>query len=126
MTETDRLLKGKGELDYDYINDILFFKIKSRDYDHSVEIDNLVIDIDSENFIVGVQIFDASKFLGIKKYYLRAIPRCDLHASIRADRLEIRLTFKVNIRNKIVQVNPIILEALKNHLPDSETACVAA
>ena len=65
MKQANRHLTGEGEMDYDYINDILFFKVKNREYDRSLEFENLVIDIDSENFIIGIQIFDASKFLRI-------------------------------------------------------------
>ena len=41
MKTQNRLLEGKGEVDYDYTNDILFFKIKDREYDRSLEFENL-------------------------------------------------------------------------------------
>jgi len=78
MKQANRHLTGEGEMDYDYINDILFFKVKNREYDRSLEFENLVIDIDSENFIIGIQIFDASKFLRMDKSALRAVPKWTL------------------------------------------------
>lgn len=47
-------LKTKGEFDYDYVHDILFFKCKDRQHERSIELDNVVIDIDEEGFIVGL------------------------------------------------------------------------
>ena len=47
--------EGKGEFDYDYKHDILFFKIKEREYGKSIETNNLIIDIDKEEYLVGIQ-----------------------------------------------------------------------
>ena len=35
---TQNRLEGKGEVDYDYKHDILFFKVKSREYAKSIEL----------------------------------------------------------------------------------------
>ncbi len=43
-----RHLEAKGKMDYDYANDILFFKLKDREYAFSIEFHNIVIDIDKE------------------------------------------------------------------------------
>ena len=32
-----RHLEAEGEMDYDYVNDVLFFKIKNREYSFSIE-----------------------------------------------------------------------------------------
>ena len=68
-------LEGKGEVDYDFKHDILFFKTKEREYAKSIELlDNLVIDVDKEGFLTGIQIFDAAKYLNIDKKSLLNIP----------------------------------------------------
>jgi len=74
-TENMRELKAEGEMDYDYANDILFFKVKDREYNFSFEFQNMVIDVDMEKFITGIQIFNASAFLGIRRMHLRIIPK---------------------------------------------------
>ena len=49
-------IQGKGEVDYDYKHDILFFKTKDRQYSKSIELlDNIVIDVDKSGFLVGIQ-----------------------------------------------------------------------
>ena len=124
----------KGEVDYDYKNDILFFKTKNREYSKSIEIDNIILDIDTKGFIVGIQLFEASKFLKIDKIKLRDIPNWEFTTKTDAQkengknitRIEIRLTFQVRIRNKLIEKNPIIMpHPIMEILPNSELTCVA-
>ena len=116
----ERQLESKGQMDYDYINDILFFKVEDREYDFSLEFQNMVIDIDKERFIVGIQIFDASNFLGIAKINLREIPKWQFKAKIKDDVIEIRLFYQVTIRNKIIEKTPIIIQENTAKLPSPQ------
>lgn len=116
-------LKAKGECDYDYVNDILFFKVKEREYSKSIEFSNFVFDVDSEDFITGIQIFNASEYLGIKKSHLMNIPKWHLNVEIQEGILEIKLLFQVCIRNKCIEMKPIIHQPTE--LPDSEIMCEA-
>ncbi len=122
-TKKFRHLEGKGEFDYDYVHDILFFKVKNRTYDRSIEFDRFAVDIDEENFIVGIQIFDASEFFGFNKEVLRNVNKWKFQASIDENKLEIRLIFQTVYRNKIVEPRPIIMEELSEPLPDSKVVC---
>ena len=122
---TMKKLKGKGEFDYDYKYDILFFKTKNREYDKSIKVDSLILDIDKEGFIVGIQIFDASEFLKVSKLHLRKFPKWEFRATLHENRLEVRLLFQIEIRNKIIEKNPIIIENVEG-LPNSEMICVPA
>lgn len=116
---------GKGETDYDFSHDTLFFKVRNREYDHSIELDNIVVDIDKENFITGVQIFEAAKFLQIPKDALRSVLQWKLNAAIDENKLELRISFMAMIRNKLIEKNPIIIESLKENLPDSKMVMTA-
>lgn len=120
-----KILKEKGEMDYDYKQDILFFKTKGREYAKSIELNNTVIDIDSNNCITGIQIFEASKFLGLDKKDLMKIPHWSFTANIGEGKIEIRLVFQIQVRNKIIEKNPIIIQTLKEQLPSSELTCTA-
>lgn len=119
MKSVERELKGRGEMDYDYVNDILLFKVKDREYSHSLEFNNLVIDIDSEDFIVGLQIFDASAFLGVPKINLK-INKWKFKARIAGNLIEVRLTCEINIRNRIRELSPIIVQQNTEGLPNSQ------
>lgn len=123
QTKKSRNLVGKGECDYDYVNDILFFKVKDRNYDRSIELDRFVVDIDEENFITGIQIFDASELFGLTREQLRNVSKWQFQASIDENRLEIRLIFQTIFRNKIIEPRPIIIEELSEPLPNSKVVC---
>ncbi len=112
MTGKERTLEAEGEMDYDYVNDILLFKVKDRGYDFSIEFKNMVIDIDNEQFIVGIQIFDASKFLKISKEHLRKITKWQFKARLQENEFRIDLYYQVVVRNKIINNNiyPIIVQ----------------
>ena len=119
-------LKGEGVADYDYKHDILFFKTKNREYKKSIELDNFTLDIDEEGFITGIQIFEASKFLDLTKDALLKIPKWEYKASYLDGKVEIRLTFQMKVRNRIIEKNPIIVQSISEDLPNSELVCTIA
>ncbi len=118
-----RSLRTKGQVDYDYAHDILFFKAVDREYFKSIEIDNIVIDIDKESLIVGIQIFEASKFLNVNKNTLLDILQWEFRTIVNDGRIEIRLIFQIIVRNKVVEKNPIIMQPIFETLPNSELIC---
>ena len=123
---TGKKLEGKGEVDYDYKHDILFFKTKDREYVKSIELlDNLVVDVDKEGFLTGIQMFDASEYLNIDKKSLLQIPNWQFTINVHENIIEIRLVFQIKIRNKIVEKNPIISQQINQNLPNSELICEA-
>ena len=115
-----RHLEAEGEMDYDYVNDILLFKVKNREYDFSLEFQNMVIDVDEEKFIVGIQIFEASKFFMMSKINLREIPKWQFKARIENNIIELRLNYQLKIRNRIFEKSPIIIQENKSNLPSPQ------
>ncbi len=113
-------LEAAGEMDYDYVNDILFFKVKNREYSFSIEFQNMVIDVDEEKFIVGIQLFEASKFLEMSKINLREIPKWQFNAKIEKGVIELRLNYQLQIRNRIYEKSPIIIQEDKSGLPSPQ------
>ena len=120
-----KYLKEKGESDYDYKHDVLFFKTAERDYARSIELDNIVLDVDKEGFIVGIQIFEASRFLDLNKDTLLKIKHWQFEATVNEGNIEVRLVFSVVVRNRTIEKNPIIMQSLSEPLPDSKLVCEA-
>jgi len=120
-----KLFNVSGEWDYDLSNDILFFKIKNREYSHSIELKNLVIDIDRDNYIVGLQIFNASKFFNVDKIVLNGTKDWKLEINTEQNTAEIRLVFNVLYRNKLIEKNPILIQPFNKEMPDSRIICTA-
>ena len=119
----DRVLNKAGEYDYDFKNDIFFFKVKDREYSHSIELHNLVIDFDEEAFIVGLQIFGASEVFQLQKKDLRKAKSFKMQSKISDGLIRINLSFGMEIRNKQVEYNPIIFERIGKETPNSELVC---
>jgi uncharacterized protein YuzE len=123
-TMTGKHLNGKGEVDYDYVNDILFFKVKDREYDFSVEFPGMVMDVDSEQFITGIQIFNASEFLQTPKVYLRETPDIQFQAKVEGSTIDIRFNYRVKMRNKILERAPIIVRDSPANLQSPQTVTI--
>jgi uncharacterized protein YuzE len=119
----NRSLNAPGEFDYDSVNDILFFKVKERTYQKSIELGDLVIDFDDENFVVGLQIFNASIFMGLPKNTLMNLKGFHLQSQIQNQMLTLRLTFATILRNKVTEYKPIIYQKIKEEVPNSELIC---
>jgi len=96
--------EGKGDISYDYINDMFIFKIKDRDYKKSIEFKNFIIDIDKEDFVTGIRILDASQVIEVEKHVLRNIVQTRFHAQITADHKTITISIHMigKIRNSLI------------------------
>jgi|SRR3989344_2160979 len=95
--------KGMEEIDYDYSNDIILFKIKDRDYDYSIELEDVVLDIDKEGFITGIQVFDASNIFNASKEALTSIKNWEFKIRTEEKIIYIQLNFAIISRNKIIE-----------------------
>lgn len=120
--------RGKGEYTYDYPNDILLFKTKDRDYAKSLEFGNLIVDVDTEGFITGLRLFDASKILKLSKITLKHLKQFEFNADVEDKIITIQLRFTCTIRNapKVVQGQDFIREALSESIQNSEVICSVA
>lgn len=121
---------GKGEFVYDSNYDVLMFKVKDRDYKNSVEFQNFVADIDTEGFVTGIRIFDASKVFGVDKYTLEHIVKWGFKTSVESGMITIRLTFVGQVRNKEIPVENFTQQLTTSlngyNLVESSVECVVA
>jgi uncharacterized protein YuzE len=117
--------KGKGEHSYDYRNDMLLFKIRNRDYQKSIDFDNIIIDIDTEGFITGIRVFDASKVFNLSKLALSKIQQFEFNARAEDKVISVQLRFTSVLRNKpiIKQGQDFVREAVGSNINDSEVLC---
>ena len=128
MTNRHLDARGKGEYSYDYRNDILLFKTREREYATSIEFENLVVDIDTEGYITGLRIFDASKVFALSKMALKDVRQFEFNTKVEDKVITIQLTFVPVLRNKpmIRQGQNIVREALDSTIKDSEVLCTVA
>lgn len=128
MTKKYLDAREKGEYTYDYANDILLFKTKDRDYAKSLDLGNLIVDIDTEGFITGLRLFDASKILKLSKITLNNLKQFEFNADVEDKIITVQLRFTCVIRNaqKIVQGQDFIREATSTSIQNSEVVCTVA
>lgn len=119
-----KFLNKVGECDYDFKNDILFFKVKDREYAYSIELYNLIVDFDEEDFIVGLQIIGASNIFNLSKDKLKQVKNFKFNTDVENGLIKINLSFNTIIRNRITEYNPIIFERINENIPNSEMVCV--
>ncbi len=120
--------KGKGEFVYDFRNDILLFKIKDRDYLKSIDFDNFTLDIDTEGFITGIRVFDATQIFGLSKVALKNIKKFEFNTHVEQKVITLQLKFTSIVRNKpvIMGSENFVREAMRSNIEDSELVCTAA
>ncbi|MBU0535807.1 MAG: DUF2283 domain-containing protein [Nanoarchaeota archaeon] len=129
-----KYLTGKGKFIYDYKHDILTFRTKGREYKNSIEFQNFVVDIDKENFVTGMRVFDASKVFNMERYSLRNIMDGEFRAKVEEGVITITLNFASRIRNRIIPIfghkqnftQQITTSLGRHHLADSLVECAAS
>ncbi len=119
-------LDAKGERDYDKENDILSFKVENREYDHSIELEDMVLDVDTEGYITGIQIFGASQMFNTSKESLENIPKREFKIKTEGKIIFIQLTFGMVRKNKVVERGQNLIRETSLLLTNSEVLCAAA
>ena len=115
--------QGKGEMDYDYIHDILFFKVREREYKKSIELEDIVLDVDSEGFVTGIQIFDATKIFNLEKESLRNIKKWEFKIRTEGKVVFVQLTFDIMKRNKLIERGQNLVRESSSFQVNSEVLC---
>lgn len=97
-------LEAKGKIDYDYKEDAIFFynvsPKKGHEYVKSHDIDGLIIDLDSHNHVVSIELLDASKKLMVDKKLLSFIKGGKFSAQVNKDLIRLGFSFVIVQRNK--------------------------
>jgi uncharacterized protein YuzE len=88
-----------SHFDYDSLNDSFYVYPQERNYESSLLMGDLVLDINESRDIVGIEILNASEKFGLNKYEF--LSPVKLRASIRVegDEMHIDLKFTYNKRN---------------------------
>lgn len=91
-----------SKCDYDFQNDTIFFYGDSDKYKFSMDLDGIILDVNEDNDIVGIEILDASKKFKFSKSDLRDIS--EFRATIKTNEKNIEVNMKLEIikRNKLI------------------------
>lgn len=128
MADKNLDARGQGEYLYDYKNDIMVFKVKNREYSHSLDFENLIVDIDAEGYITGLRIIDASTIFKLSKIALNSVKGFEFNSQTEDKIINIQLRFMAVLRNKpiVKQGQDFVREALNSNITDSKVVCTVS
>ena len=120
-------LRKNGETSYDYSNDILFVKAKDKDYSESIELNNVVIDLDFEWGVIGIRFFDASEVFNISKNALKSIKELEFNINVEDNTVSMNLWFNYSLPDKSILSHGqnLVREVVSTELKNSEISCTA-
>jgi uncharacterized protein YuzE len=104
----------KAKIDYDYQNDSLYIFGLDRVYNTSFEADNnLILDLDSNGKINGLEFLEASKRFGISKNYLKNILKGSISILVSDKLINIVMKFKIKASMFSKETAAISIEKIK-------------
>lgn len=97
----EKMLRGSefSKYDYDIENDSAFFYGTGRKYKRSMDLDGIIIDISEDNFIMAIEILDASKKFNILKSDFMHLKRFNADINVNKDTIKIVMTIDIIKRN---------------------------
>ncbi len=90
----------KGIMDYDFQNDIFYSRPARRAYSHSEQVGDFVIDFDKDNSIIGLELFNASKYFSKSKLFMKKVFFHSVNIVISKDIINIKIDVLSKQRNK--------------------------
>ncbi|ADN37078.1 Protein of unknown function DUF2283 [Methanolacinia petrolearia DSM 11571] len=96
----NRISTDANAIDYDSENDSLFFFIKGAEYSHSLNMNNIILDFNTDQSLKGVEILNASKKFGVPKHALRNPNQMVLDLDVSEEKIDLKISLVLRIRNK--------------------------
>ncbi len=91
--------KSKGnKYDYDFQNDSILFCGEDNNYKSSIDLDGIIIDFSEEDYLMSIEILDASEKFNVSKYDLLNVK--NFNATIKVTKENIDVTMKMQISNR--------------------------
>ncbi len=117
-------VRGKGKCLYDYEGDVILFKA-DREYAHSLDFDDIIVDIDSKGFPTAIQVFDASKEFKVSKEALNKLEHFEFLNRIEGKKVSAKLKFSVPQKNQMLVCSQSFTNIYSKKLKDAEVVCSA-
>jgi len=89
----------KAKIRYSFPDDILVFRPMKREYESSIQMGDIIFDLDKNRKIVGVELMGASRLFGISKSVLNNIVSGKVQLSVSENLIKIHIKLNANIRN---------------------------
>lgn len=93
-----RMSEG-NRCDYDLQNDSIFFYGGDNNYKSSIDLDGIIIDFNEANYLMSIEILDASERFKISKYNLQHIKSFSMAIKITEENIQVTMNIEISIRN---------------------------
>jgi len=95
--------KSKGSKhDYDLQNDSILFYGEDNNYKSSLDLDGIVLDFNEEDYLMSIEILDASERFNVSKHDLLNIKNFIATVEITKETIEVTMNLTISKRNKLV------------------------
>ena len=91
-----------NKYDYDIQNDSILFYSEDKQYKSSIDLDGIILDISEDNYIMSIEILDASEKFNVSKLDIRNIKHLDATIVISKECIKVFLKMEMSKRNKLI------------------------
>lgn len=96
-----------SKIDYDLENDSVFIYGSGKQYKKSIDLDDIILDMSEDDYIMAIEILDASKKFNVLKMDLLNVKSFAADIEITED------TIKINMKINIIKRNNSINKTMK-------------
>lgn len=91
-----------SKYDYDLENDTIFFYGTNKKYKKSLDVNDIIVDISEDNFIMAIEILDASKKFNVPKNDLLNVQYFNAEIYINEETIKVVMKLAIKKRNGLI------------------------
>jgi uncharacterized protein YuzE len=91
-----------SKIDYDLENDSVFIYGSGKKYKKSIDLNDIILDMSEDNYVMAIEILDASKKFNVLKTDLLSIKSFDADIEINEDTIKIEMKIDIIKRNNSI------------------------
>jgi Protein of unknown function (DUF2283). len=91
-----------SKYDYDLENDSAFFYGTGKKYKKSMDLNGIILDMSEDDYVMAIEVLDASKKFNISKTDLLNLKRFNAHIDIDKDTVKVVMKISIIKRNNLV------------------------
>jgi hypothetical protein len=112
--------KSKGnKYDYDFQNDSILFYGEDNNYKSSIDLDGIIIDFSEEDYLMSIEILDASEKFKVSKYDLLNVKNFNAIIKVTPENIEVTMKMKISNRNNLIASSLDALTINSMNIPSS-------
>lgn len=83
---------------YDAVDDVLYVRFKKNNYKYSEDADDIILDFNKKNELIGIEILNATKFFNATKTFLKYVVSANFQ--IKLDKHHVLIKFSIESKHK--------------------------